>query len=331
MAAKFNFKKWPGILLTLLLTFVFNAAAQDTGEVIEKSFKVGDGGLLTVRSDMGSIEVETGGSGTVEAKVMRRSDSWSRSEAEDFLKKFQVDFSQQGNDVTVIAEYRGSKNDHWGNGQVRFLFRVPAKYNVNLNTAGGSISVADLEGTVEAETAGGSLSFGNIKGPVNGRTAGGSISLDGGSGKVDVRTSGGSINIGSVDGDLSARTAGGSISIDRAKGNVVAETSGGSIRVDEVMGNIEASTSGGSVEATISKQPQGDCRLETSAGSVTVYLASDVAVDVDARASWGKVQCDFPVNGGAELEDSSLRGKINGGGPRLVLRTSSGKVKIRKM
>ena len=328
--AIFNTKKWAGILFSLLLAVVFSVAAQDMDEVIEKSFKVGEGGLLTVNSDMGAIEVETASGSTLDAKVIRRLDGWSRSEAEEFLKNFQVEFSQSGKDVSVTAKYRGRRSDHHGNLQVRFLFRVPSKYNVNLNTAGGSISVADLEGKVEAETAGGSLSFGNIKGPVNGRTAGGSISLDGGTGVVDVRTSGGSINIGDVDGDLNARTAGGSISIDRAKGNVIAETSGGSIRVDEVMGNIDASTSGGSVQASISQQPKGDCRLETSAGSVTVYLADNVAVDVDARASWGRIESDFPIGGGADTEESSLHGKINGGGPKLVLRSSSGKVKIRK-
>jgi hypothetical protein len=324
-------KKWLPMILTLLLAVSMGAIGQDSNPVVEKSFEVKEGGLLTVNSEMGSIRVESGNSDMVEVRVLRNADSWSSEEGEAFLKEFQVDFSQSGNDVTVKARFKDSWEHRHGNYSVRFECRVPAKYNVDLNTSGGSISVDDLEGKVEAETAGGSLSFGNIKGPVNGRTAGGNISLDGGVATVDVKTAGGSIKIGEVDGDISARTSGGSISIDRAKGSVMAETSGGSIKVEEVMGNIEASTSGGSVSATISKQPKGDCRLETSAGSVTVYLADDVAVDVNAHASWGKIECEFPVTTSGTLTESSLQGKINGGGPELYLRTSSGKVRIRKM
>ncbi|MCK6619476.1 MAG: DUF4097 family beta strand repeat protein [Calditrichaceae bacterium] len=330
MNAALNATRWLGTA-ALLALLTIGAAAQNADEVIEKSFQVGEGGLLSVASDMGSIEVQATGGDMVQVKVIREPETWSKKEAEEMLKNFQVDFSHQGKDVRVEARVKNRREDRHGGWRVQFIIKTPRKYNVNLNTAGGSITVGDLEGEVVAETAGGSLNFGNIKGPVRGRTAGGSISLDGCTGAADIKTSGGSINIGEVDGDVNARTSGGSISIRQAKGSVLAETSGGSIDVDEVMGNIEASTSGGSVEATISKQPKGDCRLETSAGSVTVYLAGEVAVDLDARSSWGKVECDFPVSERSGSEESALMGKINGGGPKLALRTSSGKVRIRKM
>lgn len=316
---------------TLLALLTLTAAARGAEEVIEKSFQVGEGGVLTVVSDMGAIEVEASGGDLVQVQVIYQPNSRSKKEVEEMRKNFQVDFSRQGNDVRVEARLKNRRQDRQGGWQVQFLIKVPRKYNVNLNTAGGSIAVGDLEGEVIAETTGGSLNFGNIKGPVRGRTAGGSISLKGCTGAANIKTSGGSITIGGVEGDVNARTSGGSISIRQAKGSVLAETSGGSIHVEEVMGNIEANTSGGSVEARISQQPKGNCRLETSAGSVTVYLAREIAVDLDARASWGKVECDFPVSERSGSEKSALRGKINGGGPKLTLRTSSGKVQIRKI
>jgi hypothetical protein len=195
MTTRFIAKKLLQMILSLLLIVSLSAMGQDTSPVIEKSFKVKEGGLLTVDSEMGSIRVESGSSDMVEVKVIRNADSWSREEGEVFLKDFQVDFSQEGNDVAVRARFKDSWEHRHGNYSVRFECRVPAKYNVDLNTSGGSISVDDLQGKVEAETAGGSLSFGNIKGPVKGRTAGGSISLDGGVGTVDVKTAGGSIKL----------------------------------------------------------------------------------------------------------------------------------------
>jgi hypothetical protein len=58
---------------------------------------------------------------------------------------------------------------------VKFIIKVPLSYNVNLITSGGSISVDDLEGTVDIRTSGGNLGLVNIKGPVTGKTSGGSI------------------------------------------------------------------------------------------------------------------------------------------------------------
>lgn len=320
------------IAAALLTGLVF--AQPEQQEVIREQFDVDPGGTLEVRSDMGSIEVETTSDNRVEVTVERRPRGDSREDEARMMEDLPVEITRDGNTVRVEVRRRGNWGRGWGhdrNMRVWIRATVPSKFNVDLNTAGGSISVEDLEGSVEAETAGGSLSFGDIKGPVNGRTAGGSITLDGGEGTARLRTAGGSINIGRVKGDVDARTSGGSISIDRAEGTVDAHTSGGSINVDEVMGRIDASTSGGSVTASISAQPSDDCRLETSGGNVTVYLDPDLKMDLDAQAGgWGRVESDLPVTTRGTIKKSELRGEINGGGPLLRLRTSSGRIEIRK-
>jgi hypothetical protein len=306
---------WIPCLLAAIL--LIPGLSADGAETIKRSFTVGDSGQLEVNTDVGSIEVRASGSGQVTVEVRR---SGSRAD------ELEVDFSQSGNDVSVHADL---PRKGWFGGRsakVRFIITVPERYNLDLNTAGGSISVSDLEGEARVKTSGGSLSFGDITGSVWGRTSGGSISLDGCSGDADINTSGGSITIGDVDGEVVAHTSGGSISIGRARASVDADTSGGSIRVKEVMGPISANTSGGSVSAYISEQPDADCRLTTSGGGITVYLADDVAVDISAQAS-SKVHCDL------DLSDShrgkrSLSGKLNGGGPELYLRTSGGSVSI---
>ncbi len=286
---------------------------------LQKSFDVGEGGRLFVDTDLGSIKVRAAGTDRVEVEV-----TTSGKGAEDF----QVDFSQSGDDVKIRGAYE--RRSSWFGGRsptVRFAITVPERYNVDLDTSGGSITVDDLEGEVRAETSGGSLSFGDIQGPVRGRTSGGSITLDGSVGEADVRTSGGAIRLGSVDGDVIAHTSGGGIEVERARGKIDLETSGGGIRVAEVMGTIRASTSGGSVTATLSEQPQDNCRLTTSGGSVTVYLADDVAVDLDASGGGEKVRCDFDLDGAVKTR-TSLAGRINGGGPELYLRSSGGGVLV---
>lgn len=146
---------------------------------------------------------------------------------------------------------------------------------------------------------------------------------------VDLKTSGGSIELSSLNGRVEAYTSGGSIKLGQIKGDVDVKTSGGSIRVDGVAGTINAHTSGGSIKAIISEQPIGDSRLTTSGGSVSAQLLGSIAVDLTASTSGGRVHSEFEVNG--TVKKTKIEGEINGGGPKLILKTSGGSVKIKKL
>ena len=63
---------------------------------------------------------------------------------------------------------------------------------------------------------------------------------------------------------------------------------------------------------------------------MSVALPRGVAIDLDAESNGGKIISSIPVTmtvSGAP-KPGALRGKINGGGPRLNLRTSSGDIRL---
>lgn len=130
---------------------------------------------------------------------------------------------------------------------------------------------------------------------------------------------------------LDLKSSGGSISIDKIEGDVKAKTSGGSISVDDVTGTIDAATSGGSVSAYISKQPKSNCILKTSGGSITALLGKGIKLDLDAATSGGGIHTDFPVTMEGEKSNRRLNAKINGGGPKLAMKTSGGSISIKEI
>jgi DUF4097 and DUF4098 domain-containing protein YvlB len=309
---------------TIWIAFAFLAAALVSSacdgvllgsahDNVQRTFRVEQGGKLSLDSDSGSIEITSGGMDEVRVDVDREVRGATDAEAEQNLKDLRIDFRQDGRDVTIRSRY---EHDHslgfnWGNRlRLRFVILVPSRYNLDLKTGGGSIKVSDLEGTVSARTMGGSLHFGQIKGPVNGHTSGGSIALEGGSGPLEVDTMGGSIRIGKVYGPVKART------------------SGGSITVEEVQGTIQASTSGGSVNATITRQPEGDCELSTSGGSIHARLSRDLNLNLEAGTMGGRVRTNIPVTMQGEANPHRLEAKMNQGGPRLRLHTLGGSISI---
>ncbi|MGZ8851486.1 MAG: DUF4097 family beta strand repeat-containing protein [Thermoanaerobaculia bacterium] len=287
----------------LLVAAAAHAAVQDT---VRRTFNVADGGTLTLEADAGDVRITSGGSG-VTVEIARK------ARESDVLREHELTFDQQGNDVRIRSKFRG-RDFGWFRRtnplELRYTIRVPSRYNLNVRTSGGDLDVRDIAGSVDCRTSGGDLRLGRINGPV--------IAV----------TSGGSVEIEEAGGTLEAKTSGGSIDVRHASANVLARTSGGSIEIRGAAGAIDAVTSGGSITAAFEKQPAVDSRLSTSGGGVTVTLAPSVAVDLDAHTSGGGITADVPVTVSGTQSESSLVGKINGGGPRLVVRTSGGGIRL---
>ena len=310
----------PKLLTNLLMIFlIFSAQLFASIEKNEKkSFDVSFGGQLIVDTDKGSIIVETHNSSNIEVELLLTAKTNDDELAEKLFNAFKVTYDESGSNLKIVGKYNGNKswlkNLFGGSNsnklKVKFIITVPDKYNVDLNTSGGGISVGDLEGLVEAKTSGGGLTFGNIHGDINGKT------------------SGGGITVGECSGNIKISTSGGGIKIKKCEGTVDAHTSGGGITVNEVYGSIDASTSGGSVYASITEQPKENCSLTTSGGGIRVKLAKNINIYLDAKTSGGNVNTDFPITIKGKIDRSKLNGKINDGGPELFLRSSGGSIHI---
>ncbi len=313
-------------LLLLFIPFVIFAQEERS----EKSFSVKPGGWLELQADFGSVEVRSWPQNEVKVEVRKWVEDRHHRSAKELFEDYEIRYNQTDRGVSIVAEMRGRGFFHNNDGlQVEFRLTVPKQYNLDLNTSGGSIDVDDLVGEARVKTSGGSLSLGRIEGPVDANTSGGSIELRQAKGKVLARTSGGGITLGEVSGDVDVETSGGSIEVDGAAGNLRAHTSGGGVSLRGLQGNVDASTSGGSLEAEILKQLDAPCELETSGGGVVVYLARDIKLDIDAYTSGGEVESDLPITVQGKFGEGKLRGKLNGGGPLLTLRTSGGDIELR--
>ena len=212
--------------------------------------------------------------------------------------------------------------------EYRYVVTLPRNQNLRVRTRAGHIEISDVDGYVKARTAGGHITAGVVKGEADLRTAGGHIEITSSGGPAHLTTAGGHITVGDVNGDLWATTAGGHIHSGKVKGSVTAKTAGGSIEIAQASGYVKAETVGGSVTVRFASQPTADSSLKTMAGSVRVELPKNVKLDLDARSAGGSVSTDYSVETASYRGRESLQGKINGGGPRLELRSSFGSIRV---
>ena len=307
--------------IAFLTVFAATSLLAATGQPFHKTFNVAAGGTLTIDADVGDLEITAGSGNSVTVDVTQSSRS---------TRFMDITADQTQNDVIVRGKFEGKRWGNW-NSDAKFVVSVPSRYNLDLATSGGEIRVGDLQGLAKVKTSGGGIRLGKIQGLVTAYTSGGDITLGGSEAAVDLRTSGGEIEIGNVAGNIQAKTSGGSIRVERAGGDVYLRSSGGGLDIGEAGGTVDAQTSGGSIKAKLAAQPKADSKLSTSGGGITVSIAPNVAVELDAHTSGGDVSTDVPITIQGRQDESSIAGKINGGGPKLMLRSSGGDIRIRKL
>ena len=219
---------------------------------------------------------------------------------------------------------------------------------------GRSITVGDVAGDYAPAIASGDVTVGKVSGRVTitsrsgqirvreaGRgaevsTAGGDIRVEAVTGDLKATTFGGDIRAGSVSGDARLETSGGDVVVRSAGGAVTARTGGGDVVLKKVRGPVTARTSGGSITCEITSTGGAGGELTTSGGDVTMTLPANYKADVEIHVTGGEVDTDsiasqFPEISVVRRSGHLLgEGRLNGGGPKLVIRSTSGVVTVKK-
>jgi hypothetical protein len=321
------------IIRTLLLLFVAATTASALSEEnVSQTLEGAPGGKLIVDVDFGTIDVSAGADDKISVMAHRKIDSDNQAQEKEYLASAPVTVSKEGNTVTIRARRQNKEHNLNWSGRcsmdARYTVHVPRTFNSELRTGGGTIMVAELTGSMSADTSGGKLKFTHLHGPTGATTSGGSIELNGCEGALKVDTSGGRIEATDGSGSLEARTSGGSIVVRNFGGDTKVETSGGRLTFENINGKITGRSSGGSISAKLKSPVPGDVNLETSAGSIDVMVPPDAGLDIEAEASSGRVTSELPVTG-TRTDRDSMKGKINGGGKSLVLRSGAGSISIK--
>lgn len=234
--------------------------------------------------------------------------------------------------VAGVAPVAPMAPDPWGRSIV--VGDVAGDYTPAI--ASGDVTVGRVSGRVTITSRSGQIRVREAGKGAELSTAGGDIRVDSVTGDLKATTFGGDIHAGSVSGGARLETSGGDVVVRSAGGEVSARTGGGDIVLRQVGGPVTARTSGGSITCQITGTagPGGD--LSTSGGDVTVTLPANYRADVEIHVTGSEVDSDAIVSQFPGISVSrhpghlTGEGRLNGGGPKLVIRSTSGTVTIRK-
>jgi DUF4097 and DUF4098 domain-containing protein YvlB len=304
------------IILTIIaLVAVVSNLLQAAEETNTKSFKVGKGGTLNVDLRAGEITILTWEKDEVFMKVTGLSN--------EAFKNLEINL--QGNELTI--RYENIHDD--SEDEAVFTFTVPSKFNLDLKTLGGDISLKNnldgkivvdsyggdiktknVNGALKIETKGGDIKLEDINGDCNAYTYGGDISINLVTGKnakvttnggdinvkkavygIGAKTYGGDITINELGSDSELSTYGGDVSVGYAKGNIRMDTYGGNLELKTATGNIKGKTNGGDI---IFKKIEGSVDIKTLSGTITVELSPTLNSESKISTSSGSVELTMP-------------------------------------
>jgi hypothetical protein len=228
---------------------------------------------------------------------------------------------------------------------------------VKASSGGGNVDVGNVRSDVKASTGGGNIQIGSAAGRIETASGGGNIQIGNSAQEIRVSTGGGEISVAKCGADLKATTGGGSLDVGSVSGTAIVTTGGGSIRLKNASGPVTAKSGGGSVElyglasgaprvmtgggSIVAEFLAGNftaSNLETPAGDIVVYLSPDLRATIRAV-----IDVANGHNIRSNLKDIQVRseggqygpktvyaeGNLNGGGPMLVVHTTSGDIDFR--
>ena len=130
------------------------------------------------------------------------------------------------------------------------------------------------------------------------------------------------------------KTQNGTVRLDDVDGKITAATTNGNVAGTAVSGEVQGSSVNGSVSMNL-EAVSGDVRLTTVNGAVRLEVPLTADIDLDAATVNGGVSVDDRLklsdassNRSSFGPNTSIRGRMNKGGPRVTLQTTNGGIRV---
>lgn len=300
------------LLVVLALIVATPAFAQTQGQ-FDRTLKVTAAPDVEVTTGSGDIVVRSGDTTTVRVIGRIRAGSMSSwfggGDSSAKIKRLEAapPIEQTGN---MIRIGRIEDPDLRRNISISYEITVPAATTLRANTGSGNAEVQGLSSTTRVSTGSGDVNMRDISAEVRASTGSGNVRAE------------------NIKGVFRGETGSGDIFVrGNGTGDTFVSTGSGNIQVDDMKGTLRART--GSGDVTVAGVATSSWDVQTGSGNVTLRLPGNAAFELNAETSSGNIDVNRQITMSGQLNKHHVRGKVNGGGTLLTLRTGSGDIQIR--
>jgi DUF4097 and DUF4098 domain-containing protein YvlB len=300
--------------LVVVVSIVLGAAALGLAGEGTKTFPAPSGGKLI-------LELEAGGTVAIEGTGGR---SIEVAYADDCDPACEVQFEETRDGLRIHTGFLRSARSQ--NSDVDMRVKVPARFDVEVDSMGGGVSIDGVEGSFTGRTAGGDLRLRRVQGEAQLSTMGGDIELTDSELDGSLSTMGGEVIFENVVGDVRGSSMGGIVRYKNVRGRSGRIASPDPDRAGIAEADpetVQISTMGGEIE--VEDAPEG-ADLHTMGGDIDVQdarrflRATTMGGDIDVQSIDGWVEATT-MGGDIEVH-------VTGDGGDVVLNSMSGEIEL---
>lgn len=155
-----------------------------------------------------------------------------------------------------------------------------------------------------------------------------SINIRGLSGRVEIDTHDGSMSLTDLSGDVEIDTHDGSVELANVTGSLEVDTHDSDVRAIGLRGPVEIDTHDGDIDMQFAAL-DGPITIDSHDARATITLPDGTGFDLDSdmgRDADLDIEPDLMVS---NIGGDGIRGKANGGGPRIRVSSHDGELRIR--
>jgi hypothetical protein len=292
-----------GLILSIILSINLSYAQEVKYNPLphKKIFKIESGNYFVLDTNLPDVEII----------------GWDKNEVHVFIAgyeeiknylRFDTSFRSNQLKINVFLDYAvlpAPLKD------IVYKIKVPLNFNVKIFNEKGGISVNGISGDNNLLTFNGNISINNCRGTFTASAL---------TGNINFHNSEGVFNFSTSDGIITGEDFSGKVSLSTITGNI--DLSGHN-------SEIEAKSYSGNIVLNYSGRNEG-IELFSTNGKIILNLPENFNASANLVSLKGKIFYDIPITNSLKLNKTNLGGIINKGGNKLIARTFSGDIEIRK-
>lgn len=313
--------------------------------------------VINIEDPRGDVSVAAGDGPNLQVQVREVAYANSDGDAKKIFDAVAPHITVNGNTVTVQSQGED-------NGRLNLTVTVPKSVHLSVNAGHGDVSATGMDAGISLTVPHGDTRLSSINGPVEMHFSGGKndfsaqqvqgdLTLNGNCndltfsdiqgrvnvngeilGEVHMANVSAPISIHTTVTDLQVASLPGELTLDgdnlrvvEAKGAVHVVTHDKDVNLSQIYGDSFVQDSTGDVSVA----PAGvyNVQASNSKGNVALTLPPNAAGTIDGHTQNGDIVSDYPLAISGD-ENKTVTGKIGAGGPKIVLSSVDGDLRIRK-
>ena len=292
---------------------------------LHKSFDVASAGRLFISVPGADLDLSGGKSDKVEIEVYVRSQSKNEALAlTDRVKLRMRAVDKQTIRVESKSFYQNAFIG-WNTEdalQMRLVIRLPSSFNVDIQSAGGRVSLNTIDGRMTVQLSGGALTSKDMKGRMEVSGFGSSVDIDGFDGSTLSLTAGASdLSVRRVKArEIIVRASGSNADLAGLEGQSSLAFHSGSAEVKDLSGPLEAQVQGCSVSFHLDEVENS--HFEVSGGELGLHIKPQLKARLLLEGA--ELFLDKSLAFAGDEEEDRIEGRLNKGKNLLHARAAAG-------